>query len=281
MPINTPLVVDGPNFINRLLDLGIAPVHLSRQLSLRGLVNYLNIQLAELPDPISPCISAEFVCSPKKFGSGSRKFAQEHQDSMLNRFRSEIGVFVDVVNIPGSSEKGVDTTIAGKLEDYASHSDAIILASADRDYIPTLHRLRRKTRILLVSVKGDPPIDLQNEAYTTLTIGDDVAHLFTYSYPRYHIDDLNAETCAVLYSESDNRILNQLRVDGDGTVYISKDYVGSANLDGVRFRFETWASHTGYTGPLAASDQEYISRELANIKKAWSMERKGYIDWLP
>lgn len=190
-------------------------------------------------------------------------------------------MFVDVVSIPGSSEKGVDTTIAGKLEEYASHSDAIILASADRDYIPTLHRLRRKTRILLVSVKGAAPIELQNEAYTTLTIGDNLAHLFTYSYPRYHIDDLNAQTCAVLYSESDDRVRNQLRVDDDGTVYISKDYVGSEELVGVRFRFETWACYGGYVGLLAASDQEDISRELANIKKAWSMERKGYIDWLP
>ncbi len=38
----------------------------------------------------------------------------------MARMCGEVGVYVDVIDIPGSSEKGVDTTISGKLEDLAT-----------------------------------------------------------------------------------------------------------------------------------------------------------------
>lgn len=120
MHSSIPVIIDGPNFINRLIDLGIAPLHISRQLILRGLMSVIDQQLHGIPGVTGLCSSAEFFCSKRRFGSGQSKFTEEQQSRLMARMCGEVGVYVDVIDIPGSSEKGVDTTISGKLEDLAT-----------------------------------------------------------------------------------------------------------------------------------------------------------------
>ena len=44
---NIPMIIDGPNYINRVIELEIDPVHISRQLSLEGLREVVNEKLKQ------------------------------------------------------------------------------------------------------------------------------------------------------------------------------------------------------------------------------------------
>jgi hypothetical protein len=279
MHSSIPVIIDGPNYINRLLDLGIGPSHLSRQLILRGLMEVIDQELHTIPGITGKCSTTEFFCSKRRFGSGASKFTQEQQSRLLARMCSEVGVYVDVIDIPGSSEKGVDTTISGKLEDLATEDRTVILVSADRDYIPTLKKLRHKLEVILFSPLEELPVELQNEAYATIFLGYGDPFLFSYAYPRFDIATLTIEQCADLVSEADDRCSNQLRVDHDGKVYIAKRDENFHFLDHVRFSFESYATYNGYVGPKRASKVDKIQQLYNDIKSSWKDGREGYIDY--
>jgi hypothetical protein len=259
------------------MELGINPCHVARQLSLESLIELVNKRIAEIPRLSCLSESVEFVCSKKRLGSESRKFSEEQQNRLIDRLRGETGVYVDVVDIPGSSEKGVDQTISGKIEEYAASVEAVVLVSADRDFIPTLSRLRHKVKVILVALNKDYPIELRNEGYSTLFLRDDYPGLFEYHYPRFYLEDLNTEKCAELFSEADDRIPNQLRGTHDGYIYISTK-VALEDLHNVKFRWETLMPYNGYVGPHAASDVRYVKHELDEIQKAWRYDARGLID---
>lgn len=275
---NIPILIDGPNYINRIIELEIDPVHIARQLSLSGLRKVANEKLKEFNPLSGVSESVEFICSKKRFGPTSKKFTENQQSTLLNRFRAETGVYVDVVDIPGSSEKGVDMTVSGKIEEYATDVEAIVLVSADRDFIPTIRKMRHKVKIFLVALHEDYPIELQNEAFATLFLHEDYRGLFKYHYPRFHIEDLTEENCSELFSEADDRIFNQIRATHDGYVHVSKT-VGSKDLFDAKFRWETYVAYNGYVGPKAASDIKYIKNQLKEICMAWEVGAKGYIDY--
>ena len=121
---NIPIIVDGPNFINRVIELRIDPCHIARQLSLQSLMELVNERIVKIKRLSSQSESVEFVCSKKRFGPKEHQFSEEQQALLLDRLRGQTGVYVDIVDIPGSSEKGVDQTISGKMEDYAADIDS-------------------------------------------------------------------------------------------------------------------------------------------------------------
>lgn len=276
--VNIPVLVDTPNYINRLLDIGIHPRHISRQLSGVALAAHLTEEVRRLPHTTGTCETVEFVCSPRLFGGGSKKFTPTQQAHLLDRLRRETGVHVDQVNIPGTSEKGVDTTIAGRLEDLAGTAPAVVLLSADRDFIPTLHKLRRRLRVILVKLVDPFPVELANEAFATIDMVESQAPTFHYSYPHFNIESLTLEQIQELYAEADDRALNQVRVRNDGMVFISRDHVGANSLEDIKFRLETFGARNGYVGPKAASDEKYIDSEFANLTRAWRTGFRGYLD---
>ena len=102
--------------------------------------------------------------------------------------------------------------------------------------------------------------------------------MFSYSYPRIHIDDLNEEKLAILFSETDDRHLNQLRVSRCGDVYMEKGG-GTEMLSSVKFRFESFCHYNGYTGPIKAGDKEFITHYLNEIRLGWENGASGYIDY--
>ena len=277
-PHSIPVIIDGPNFINRLLELGIAPVHLARQLRIRGIMEVVDHRLGTIPGITGTCSSAEFVCSPKRFGPNKARFTEDQQQQLLNNIRSEVGVYVDCISIPGSSEKGVDTTIAGRLQDLAGEVQAAVLVSVDRDYIPTIGKLRHKLNVILFSVLEGPPVELQNEAYATIELGEDHPTLFSYSYPTYNMETLDEDKLAILFAETDDRCLNQLRVEYNGDIYMYKGG-GTDHLRNVKFRFESFGHYNGYTGLIKASDPSYIRTQLNEIRLGWERGAKGYIDY--
>lgn len=275
-----PIVIDGPNFINRILELEIDKDIIAGQITLDGFRTRLNTILEEMHMNIQIDL-VEFVCSKKLFGQGTSKFTQQERDSMLQRLMHERGIHVEEVSLSGTSEKGVDTTVSSMLETYLERNESIFLISHDRDYVPVLKKLRGKgKRIYLIALNDKFPHELSNEAYQTIRMDQEWRHFFTYSYPRYYVDKgFTKEQFRDLVSNADDRQHNQLRVDNDGEVYYSYGYVGAQEIDVVRFRFETLDAFNGYVGPRAASDTEYVTEEYEDLIYGWHHGAKGYYDY--
>ncbi|MFA6414014.1 MAG: NYN domain-containing protein [Syntrophales bacterium] len=275
-----PIVIDGPNFINRILEWEIDKDIIAVQITLDGFRTRLNTIFEEMHVNIRVDL-VDFVCSKKLFGQGASKFSQIERDTMLQRLMHERGIHVEEVSLPGTSEKGVDTTVASMLETYLENNEIIFLISHDRDYVPVLRKLRGKNkRIYLIAMNDKFPHELSNEAYQTIRMDQEWQHFFAYSYPRYYVNKgFTNEQFRDLVSNADDRQHNQLRVDNDGEVYYSHEYVGAQEIDGVRFRFETLGAFNGYVGPKAASDKDYISEEYEDLVYGWHHGAKGYYDY--
>lgn len=275
-----PIVIDGPNFINRILDTSINKDIISNQLSFYDLRNSIKIALAE-NRIFSDLPIIEFVCSKKLFGNASKKFTQTERDTMLKRLMRERGVHIEEVNLPGSKEKGVDNMVSTKIETFSETFNYIILISNDRDYVPLLSKMRtRGKNVILVTLTDDTPDEVINESFLTINLSNQYECLFKYDYPHFTIyKDFTIDKYKEMISQADDRIHNQLRVSKTGYVFISKE-VGNQNLANVKFRFETFMAGNGYVGPKAASDSEYIKDEYDELMLAWQNKDNvpDYID---
>jgi len=78
------------------------------------------------------------------FGPPSNKFTQDERNNLIDRIKEEIAVHVQEVDIPGSSEKGVDIMISTRIETYLEHLEFVVLVSEDRDFVPLLKKMREK-----------------------------------------------------------------------------------------------------------------------------------------
>ena len=279
-PVTTPIIIDGPNFINRIIELEIDKDIIAKQLTLDGLRKRLNTIFQETDINIRIDL-IEFVCSMKLFGQGTNKFSKLERDSMVKRLMAEKGVHIEEVSLPGSSEKGVDTMVSSMLETFSNKHECISLISHDRDFVPVLKKLREKgKKTYLFALSDKFPIELSNEAYQTIRIDHEWRNYFTYSYPRYFInEDFTKEKFRELVSNANDCQNNQLRVDNNGEVYYSFEYVGSQNINGVKFRFETLIAFNGDVGPKAASDKKYITDEYDDIIYGWDHGAEGYYDY--
>lgn len=162
-----PIIIDGPNFINRILELEIDKDIIAKQLTLDGFRARLNNIFEEMDIKIQVDLM-EFVCSKKLFGQGKNKFTQQERDSMIKRLMAERGVHIEEVSLPGESEKGVDTTVSSMLETFSEKNESILVISHDRDYVPVLKKLREKGKMVyLVALNDKFPHELSNEAYQT------------------------------------------------------------------------------------------------------------------
>lgn len=275
-----PIVIDGPNFINRILELDIDKDIIAEQLTMNGFRTRLNEILVEMHLPLQVDLM-EFVCSKKLFGQVKNKFTQTERDSMLQRLMHERGIHVEEVNLPGSSEKGVDTTVVAMLETYLEKSESIFLISHDRDFVPVLKKLRGKGKnIYLIALNETFPHELSNEAYQTIRMDGEWRDFFSYSYPSYFVNKrFTKEQFRHMLSNADDRQHNQLRVDKNGRVYYSHEFVGAQELRGVKFQFETLCAFNGYAGPKAASDMKYVTDEYEDLVYGWSHGAEGYYDY--
>jgi len=277
---NVPIIIDGPNFISRMAELGIKNKFIASQLSAAGLRDYVNHFLSELPDPPGKSEVVEFVCSQKQMGPEKKKLSQDEQTVLLARLMNEVGVYVDQVNIPGSSEKGVDATVQVKMEEFAKKHPAIVLVSEDRDYVPVLHKLRHETRVITIAVRKDFPLELKNESYATIQVGNEYLWFFTYSYPRYDVNSFTVEQCADLYANADDRTFNRVSISHTGYVFMaSGDMLAKDSL--AKVAFESFCPYNGYVGPFAASDDKYMAEKHIDLVKAWKDGHTGILDWRP
>lgn len=279
--IKIPVLIDAPNFINRILEYGIDKSIVAKQLTINGVCQQLKDDLDNFGFA-DPFFIVEFVCSNKQFGPQSNKFTQAERDLMLDRIMKEPGVHIEEICLPGTSEKGVDGTVAAMMETFAATFNPIVLISKDRDFVTVMRKMRSKgIHVILVSMSNDTPKELINEAYLMLDYSHEYEYLFAYSYPKYYLEkNFCIEDCRDLISNADDRRHNQLRVDLDGVVYLSHKAIGSQDTYGVQFRFETYGIGNKYVGPKAASDLDYVNRIFNDLTLAWKhkSEIRGFID---
>lgn len=265
-----PIIIDGPNYINRILDMSIDKDIISNQLSFKNFRDVLKIQLKGRGIDVQlPLI--EFVCSKKLFGSPSKKFTQSERDTMLERVMNERGVHIEEVNLPGSTEKGVDTMITMKIESFSERYKQIILITNDRDFVPLLSKMREKgTIVILVSLSKTVPEELINECYISINLYSQYECLFKYNYPHYPLyRDFDLKKYREIVSNADDRVNNQFRVTTTGFVYLSYKDTGFRNILGLKFRFSTFGAGNGYVGPIAASDSKYVEKGYKKLIMAW------------
>jgi hypothetical protein len=71
---------------------------------------------------------------------------------------------------------------------------------------------------------------------------------------------------------------NQLRVSNQGIAWLSTGVIGGMQLEGLRFRFETWAAGSGYVGPEAAADEAWVRQVFNALRHHWENPGQDYID---
>ena len=65
-------------------------------------------------------------------------------------------------------------------------------------------------------------------------------------------------------------------VNFEGDVQVTKTSVIREN---AKFWYETLELGNGYVGPQAAKDHEYLEKELDRLKRDWSKDANGCIDF--
>ncbi|MGX1174267.1 hypothetical protein [Pseudomonas sp. R151218B TE3479] len=91
-------------------------------------------------------------------------------------------------------------------------------------------------------------------------------------------DGLTVEAVRQLLASASDDEHTQLRVTKDGIAYLSSGVVGGADIDGLRFRLETWAKGSGYVGRVAASDEVWVMQIYNALKDNWPNPPFDYID---
>jgi hypothetical protein len=139
---------------------------------------------------------------------------------MLERVMNEQGVHIEEVNLPGSTEKGVDNMITMKIEFFSERYKQIILITNDRDFVPLLSKMRNKgTNIILVSLSKTVPKELINECYISINLYNQYECFFKYNYPHYPLyRDFDLKKYREIISNADDRVNNQLRVTIPGLI---------------------------------------------------------------
>lgn len=94
---------------------------------------------------------------------------------------------------------------------------------------------------------------------------------------RFNMKNLTRSDVVELIRNGDDSHDNQIRVTDSGIVYLS-EIVGADDIEGLRFRFDTFDAGNDYVGEGAAADDRFIDNVYNGLIKAWNSGRTGYID---
>lgn len=81
-----------------------------------------------------------------------------------------------------------------------------------------------------------------------------------------------------LIASGQDSVHNQLRVSAEGTAYLSTAAVGGVAIEGLCFRFETWAAGSGCVGAIAACDDVWVRQIFNALGEHWKNPGQDYID---
>lgn len=156
----------------------------------------------------------------------------------------------------------------------------MVLISSSEDIVSRVFLEKKSYYLYTISFKNDLATRLVPMFFS---IGDitlrEVNQCFNYNECQIiNVKNITEAIYKDMLANANDCISHQLRVDWSGDVYIST-ITGAEEIDDVKFRWESWNPGNGYTGPCAASDDEYVKKSVASLKKCWEDGIRGYCDY--
>lgn len=90
-------------------------------------------------------------------------------------------------------------------------------------------------------------------------------------------DQFTLEQVRRLITSGNGSRHTQLRVNRAGQAWLS-EVVGGQQLEGLKFRLETWAAGSGCVGPAAAEDERWVQQVFKALRDNWPEPASDYID---
>lgn len=156
----------------------------------------------------------------------------------------------------------------------------LVLVSSSEEMVSKVSLEKEDCYLYTVSFENDlparsVPIFFSKGNITLIELN----HCFNYNEGKtINIKNITEAIYKDMLANANDCISHQLRVDWSGDVYIST-ITGAEEIDGVKFRWESWDPGNGYAGPCAASDHEYVKQSVASLKKCWEEGVRGYCDY--
>ena len=165
------IIIDGPNFINRLLEHGVSKEYILNVFSLfkfaeniKGILKTKGLEFQLFP-------GIDFYCSKKNLS----QLNQQETDKLLDKFRKETGVTVHRISLKtDKEEKGVDSSVITRMFEVQNFYETVVLVASDKDYVPTIELLRTWGKYVITVGYSDKthPTELINFSYLFLDIND-------------------------------------------------------------------------------------------------------------
>lgn len=161
------VIVDGPNFISRLIGFGFDCDKIANGISLNNfLINGIRPHFQNEFSMGVISIGLEFIYSKKLPGPKGNKLNADQWKQFLSRSSKQNAVYLNLIDISSSHEKGVDVAVATRLIEVAENCEIICLVSSDNDYIPVLEYLKKKGKYVCTAGFDDShSVELKNLSY--------------------------------------------------------------------------------------------------------------------
>lgn len=246
------LIVDGENLEQRLVDQNIKLKYIHNQFSIENLKKALESVLYR------KCSTAQFWAS-NEYIAGNQEY--------IDRIQSEGTVIKNY-----DSRDAFFANISAILED----SKELSIISTDINLFTSISDTN--SYIYTASINKDIPSNVIPQVYSFSSIENYLNACFVYKEGRsYSIRTMSEEDFCDMIANGNDRYEHQIRVDWSGSVYLSQ-VTGLTNIEGVKFRWESFNAGNGYAGPLSASDDAYMHKLFLALKKNWEEGARGYID---
>lgn len=167
------IAIDGPNFVNRLIDAGVPKQIILESISFADISATIQMVIRrEIGTQRS--MGTEFFYSSNTFGGDSEwAFNATETKAFISRISSETGVETTLIDLPSSNqkEKGVDIAVAAAMFEKSQFCETLVLGSSDKDFVPVLGSIKRMGRYVVTLGFGDAhPPELINISFLTIRL---------------------------------------------------------------------------------------------------------------
>lgn len=177
---------------------------------------------------------------------------------------------------PGIALNRDELSAAGVLEwheKYGGHDgeDMFTVLTTESRYSRDVEALQRAARLLAnIALVADKAFSRQD--------GEELPPGRGFTIDLAASEPVTAKRVARLIGSRDDTRHRQLRVSTSGIAYLS-DEVATSNIGGLAFRLETWAQGSGYVGPAAAEDENWVNQVLRDLQDNWPRPKSTLVDF--
>lgn len=250
------IVIDGDNLFERLTELKIDKDILYKQFSV---IKFQSI------------IEDSILRKSKKCTIFFSKDGSHYNEELVYRLESE-GTYVIVFERRSQTIEFVNEQIKKTFE--------LVLISSGEDMVSGVFLKKSDCYLYTISFENDLPTRSVPIFFSKGNItSPGLNQCFNYNECKtINIKNITEAIYKDMLANANDCISHQLRVDWSGDVYIST-ITGAEEIENTKFRWESWDPGNGYTGPCAASDDEYVKQSVASLKKCWEDGVRGYCDY--